>query len=218
MVHLPELLPIVLVPGGFYDDPKVTATDFWVSSGVAGALGRLGVEFTLHERPELPRSWTEEADALADTIQRAGYERAGIVAGSNGCSAALRLVIEHPELAARTMLCWPATASDPVVDELARIIITDAHDADVASELLDGAPVRGVTADALAEITNECVIYPSLPENKIHQRATVFELLDVVPGSILVGGSPEPPDDAFGAFVDSFAAMVAAFSRIEHDD
>jgi len=218
MVHLPELLPIVLVPGGLYDDPPVTATDFWVTSGVASALSRLGVEFTLHERPKAPRSWAEEADALAGTIRGAGYEKAGIVAGSNGCSAALRLAIDHPELTVRTMLCWPATAADPVIDELARIIITDAHDADVASALLDGAPIRGVTIEGLAALSHECVVYPSLPENKIHQRATVFELLDAIPDSILVGGSPEPPDDAFGTFVETFASVIAAFSRVEYDD
>jgi hypothetical protein len=43
-------------------------------------------------------------------------------------------------------------------------------------------------------------------------------LLDAIPGSILVGGSPEPPDDAFSGFVDTFANVVAAFSRVEHDD
>ena len=218
MVQLPELLPLVLVPGGFYDDPPMTANDFWVGTGVAAALGRLGVEFTLHERPSEPRSWSEEADALAKTIRGAGYDRAGIIAGSNGCSAALRLTIDHPELSARTMLCWPATAGDAVVDELARIIIADTHDAAVAADLLDGTPVRGVSVAALAALTGECVIYPSLPENTIHQRGTVFELLDAIPGSILVGGSPEPPDDAFATFVETFASVVAAFSRVEHDD
>ncbi len=207
-----------MVPGGLYDDPPMTANDFWVSTGVAAALSRLGVEFTLHERPLEPRSWAEEANALAKTIREAGYDKAGIIAGSNGCSTALRLAIDHPELIARTMLCWPATSSDPVVDELSRIIITDTHDADVANDLLDGAPVRGVTVDALAALAGEYVIYPSLPENRIHQRATVFELLDAIPDSILVGGSPEPPDDAFAEFVETFASVVAAFSQVEHDD
>ena len=218
MVHLPQLLPIVLVPGGLYDDPPMTGHQFWVESGVAPALAHLGVEFTVHERPLHPSSWAEEAAAINATMDRAGYDRAGIVAGSNGCSAALRLAIDHPGRVARAMLCWPATAGDPVVDELAAIIIADAHDANVASDLLTGTPIRGVTPTELAAIGLECVVYPSLPENKVHQRVTVIDLVDAIPDAILVGGSPEPPDDAFGDFLDPFAAVVAAFARIEHDD
>ena len=218
MMHLPELLPIVLVHGGLYDDPHMTAADFWVATGVAGALSRSGVEVVIHERPTEPTSWTQEGAALAATIEAAGHERVGVIAGSNGCSAAVRLMLDRPDLVARTMLCWPATAGDPVVDELARVIIADTHDDDVAADMLGGFPIRGATGDELAALEHEVVIYPSLPENKIHQRATVFELLDVIPDAILVGGSPEPPDDSFAEFLEAFTAVVAAFSRIEHDD
>lgn len=218
MMHLPELLPIVLVPGGLYDDPPMTGADFWISTGVAGALSKAGVEVMVHERPTEPRSWAEEAEALAATIEAADHQRVGLVAGSNGCSTAMRLVLDRPELVARTLLCWPATAGDPVVDELARVIMADTHDDAVAAALLDGSPIRGVTRDELAELSHEVVIYPSLPENKIHQRATVFELLDAVPDAILVGGSPEPPDDGFAEFLEPYVAVVSAFSRVEHDD
>ncbi len=218
MVHLPQLVPIVLVPGGLYDDPPMTGAEFWGASGVASAIARAGVEVVVHERPSTPRSWVEEAAALAETIDRSGHERVALVAGSNGCSAALRYVLDHPGRAARTMLCWPATAGDPVVDELARIIISDTHDADIAAGLLAGSPVRGVTPDELATLDHECVVYPSLPENKIHQRTTVIDLVEALPNAILVGGSPEPTDDAFADFLDTFTNVVAAFSRIEHDD
>ena len=218
MVQLPELVPIILVPGGLYDDPPMTGVEFWGATGTAAALAALGVDFSIHERPASPRSWAEEAAALADTVDRAGHDRVALVAGSNGCSVALRYLLDHPGRAARTMLCWPATAGDPVVDELARIIITDAHDEAVARDLLAGAPVRGVTVDELATLDHEVVVYPSLPENKIHQRTTVIDLVGVVPNAIIVGGSPEPTDDAFVEFVDTFAAVIAAFSRIEYDD
>lgn len=219
MMQLPELLPIVLVHGGLYDDPPMTGTTFWVTSGVAGPLARSGVEVIVHERPLEPTSWVEESEALAATIEASGHQRVALVAGSNGCSAALRLVIDRPDLVARTMLCWPATASDAVVDELARVIIADAHDDQVAAELLEtDAPVRGVTVAELSALEHEIVIYPSLPENKVHQRATVFELLDVIPDAILVGGSPEPPDKTFPEFVDTYIAVLTAFSRVEHDD
>lgn len=218
MMHLPELLPIVLVHGGLYDDPPMTASDFWIASGVAGALSKNGVEVILHERPAEPTSWDDERDALVATIEATGHERVGLVAGSNGCSTAMRLVLDRPELVARTLLCWPATAGDPVVDELARVIIADTHGDDAAAALLDGMPLRGTSSEELAAVDHEVVIYPSLPENKIHQRSTVFELLDVIPDAILVGGSPEPTDAAFADFLEGFASIVTAFSRIEHDD
>lgn len=218
MMHLPELLPIVLVHGGLYDDPVMTAADFWIATGVAGALAKSGVEVIMHERPTEPASWAEESEALAATIEAAGHQRAAVVAGSNGCSAAMRMVLDRPGLAARTMLCWPATSGDHVIDGLASVIIADVHDDAVAAELLAGAPIRGVTPEELAALEHEVVIYPSLPENKIHQRVTVFELLDVIPDAILVGGSPEPLDDTFGDFLDEFVAVLKAFSRVEHDD
>lgn len=218
MMHLPELLPVVLVHGGLYDDPPMSSANFWVVTGVAGALSRSGVEVVLHERPTEPTSWMEESEALAATIKASGHERVALVAGSNGCSAAMRLVLDRPELVARTMLCWPATAGDPVVDELARVIIADTHDDQVAADMLDGFPIRGAAGDELADLEHEIVIYPSLPENKIHQRATVFELLDVIPDAILVGGSPEPTDDSFADFLEAYVSVLTAFSRIEHDD
>jgi hypothetical protein len=130
----------------------------------------------------------------------------------------LRLLIDEPERVARVLLCWPATPGDPVIDELARIIISDTHDTAVADELLTGAPIRGVGRDELPSVCGECVVYPSMPENKVHQRATVIDLVESIPGAILVGGSPEPTDDTFTDFLDSFVAVVTAFSRVEHDD
>lgn len=176
------------------------------------------VEVLVHERPPEPTSWAEEADALAETIEASGHERVALVAGSNGCSAALRLLVDRPELVARTLLCWPATAGDPVVDDLARIIISDVHDANAAAALLAGSPVRGVTADELAAIDGEVVVYPSMPENKAHQRSTVTGLLTTIPGVMLIGGSPEPFDDAFADFVDGFVNIVEAFSKLQYDD
>lgn len=218
MVHLPESLPVVLVHGGLYDEPPMTGQSFWVDSGVGPMLTRRKVEVLIHERPGEPTSWADEAELLVSAIEAAGYERVAVVAGSNGCSVALRLLIDRPELVARTMLCWPATAGDPVVDELARIIITDVHDADVATQLLAGRPIRGTTADELGAIDGEVVVYPPMPESKAHQRSTVTELLSTIPGVMLVGGSPEPYDDAFPEFLEGFVNVVEAFSKAHYDD
>ena len=218
MIHLPEPLPVVLVHGGLYDEPLMTGRSFWVDTGVVPMLERRNVTVLVHERPAEPTSWNEEADALAATIEAAGYDRVALVAGSNGCSAALRLLVSRPELVARTMLCWPATAGDPVVDELARIIITDARGEKAADALLEGHPIRGLSRDELIAIDGEVVLYPSMPENKVHQRATQTELLTTIPGVILIGGSPEPYDDAFPEFVEGFVNVVEAFSKAHYDD
>ena len=218
VLQLPENLPVVLVHGGLYDEPQVTGASFWIDTGVAPMLNGRNVEVIVHERPVQPTSWVEEAESLAATIEQSGHERAAIVAGSNGCSVALRLLLDRPELVARTMLCWPATAGDLVIDGLARIIITDAVGDDAADALLDGFPIRGTTAEELASISGEIVLYPSMPENQAHRRSTQTELLNTVPGVILVGGSPEPFDAAFSEFVGGFVDLVEAFSKVHADD
>lgn len=218
VLHLPETLPVVLVPGGLYDDPPVTAQWFWVETGVAPMLQRRKVDVIVHDRPISPKSWEQEASALEATIAGAGHDRASLVAGSNGCSVALRLMLDRPDLVARVMLCWPATAGHPVIDGLAHTIISDVHDDAAATALLTGSPIRGVSADELSSIAGEVVIYPSMPESQAHQRSTVTELLSSIPGVMLVGGSPEPFDDSFADFVEGFVDLVEAFSKVHHDD
>lgn len=181
-------------------------------------LGRRNVDVLVHDRPTDARSWSEEAEALAATIAAAGHSQVALVAGSNGCSVALRLMLDRPDLVARTLLCWPATAGHPVIDGLAHTIISDVHNAHVAEQLLKGAPIRGVSVDELAAISGEVVVYSSMPESQAHQRSTVTELLSTIPGVMLVGGSPEPFDDAFADFVEGFVDLVEAFSKIHHDD
>ena len=218
MVHLPESLPVVLVAGGLYDEPPITAQWFWTETGVAPMLARRHVEVIVHDRPATPTSWEEEAVALAATIEDGGHEQVALVAGSNGCSAALRLMIDRPELVARAMLCWPATAGNPVVDDLAEIIISDAKDKATAQRLLSGYPIRGTTREELAALDTEIVLYPSMPESQAHQRSTITELLSTVTGIMMVGGSPEPFNDEFAEFLEGFVDLVEAFSKVMHDD
>jgi len=218
VVHLPESLPVVLVAGGLYDEPPVTAQWFWVETGVAPMLARRKVEVVVHDRPQAPMSWDEETAALLATIENAGHDRVALVAASNGCSPALRLMLDRPELVARTMLCWPATAGDQVIDGLAQVIISDVHDAATADRLLAGSPLRGVEREEMGTITGEVVVYPSMPESQAHKRSTITELLSTIPGVMLVGGSPEPFDDAFADFVEGFVDIVEAFSKVMHDD
>ena len=215
-MRLPERLPIVFVAGGFYDKDRVTAEQFWTSSGVTGRLAHRHT--VLHERPTEPWSWGEEADALTATIEAAADGPVAIIAGSNGCSAALRVTLERPELVARLMLCWPATANDEVMDGLARVIIADVHDETVAEQLLDGEPVRGVTRAEIATINADVAVYPCLPENKAHQRHTATDVVGAIPGAMLLRGGPDPIDTAFGDFADGLAELIDVFTTVADGD
>lgn len=210
------MLPVVLVHGGLFED--ISPESFWDEPGITAALRARGHTVAAPQRPARPHSWSEEGDALARAIRAHGFERALVVAGSNGCSAAIRAALQHPQLVERLMLCWPATAGDPVIDELARVIITDAAGPEVARELLTGEPVRGSTAVELSTVQVPAVLYPSMPENKVHQRKTVMALAEALPEPILIGGSPEPTDEQFGPFTDGFADLVVELAIVDPDD
>ena len=210
------MLPVVLVHGGLYEG--MTSREFWADTGVLGELKSRHLRVLAPQRPAQPQSWDEERRSLLEAIDAAGYDRVALVGGSNGCSAAVRLAIENPDRVVRMMLAWPATVGDPVVDELLSIIITDEADDAAARELLSGETLRGVTDAELGGLDLPVVVFPSLIENQVHQRHTLMGILANVPDSFLVQGSPEPPDDQFPEYRDTFISMVAEFARVEHDD
>lgn len=216
MVHLPIKLPIVLVHGGLYED--MTVDDFWGQSGVLGELRARHLTALAPQRPSQPASWSEEATALLAAIDEAGHERVAVVGASNGCSAALRLAIDHPDRVARILLAWPATAGDPVVDEVMRVVIADASSPETAAALLAGGVVRGVNDTELAELDIPTVIYPPLVESQSHQRRTLMGILSSVSGSFMVAGGSDPLDADFADHLDTFVTIVEEFSRIEYDD
>ena len=155
---------------------------------------------------------------MLEAIDAAGHDRVALVGASNGCSAAVRLAIENSDRVARMMLAWPATAGDPVVDELLKVIVADEVDEAAARNLLSGETLRGLSDAELGELDMPVVVLPSLIENQVHQRHTLMCLLAKVSGSFLVPGSPEPPDEEFPEHLDAFVTMVAEFARVEHDD
>ncbi len=210
------MLSVVLVHGGLYDG--MNAQKFWADSGVIESLRAVGVDLVAPNRLRQPSSWKAEGDWLATAIEAGNRSGVAVVAGSNGCSAAVRLALDHAHLVERLMLCWPATAGDPVVDELARIIITDEKTEEAAQNLLAGEPLRGTTKSELAQLQMPCVIYPTIPENKLHRRRTVNALMESLGGAILLGGSPEPVAEEFTAFKDSFVRVIGEFAIVEDDD
>jgi pimeloyl-ACP methyl ester carboxylesterase len=46
---------------------------------------------------------------MAAVVRTAASERVHVVAGSNGCSTAVRLALEYPDQLRSLTLCWPAT-------------------------------------------------------------------------------------------------------------
>ena len=103
--------PVLLVHGGLFD--PMDGERFWKNPGIVEDLaagyrtllpgrrfsgGRTTAPFAVH-------SWDVEADDVVAVLHAAGVEQADVVAGSNGCSAAFRLVLVYPHLVRSLVLC-----------------------------------------------------------------------------------------------------------------
>lgn len=201
-----KVTPVVLLPGGLYED--MDAVRFWKEPGVVSALESHGLEVLLVDRLPRPTSWEEDAAAVAAKIADAGGEGASVVAGSNGCSTAVRLAIDHPHLVSRLALCWPATAGDEQVDARARSAIASQEGAAVADRLLTGDTLRGVADAELGQLSVPALIIPAEPENPAHRHATAFALSELLPESHVAPGCPESPRSEFGSFREAFVETL----------
>jgi pimeloyl-ACP methyl ester carboxylesterase len=106
----------LLVHGGLFD--PMDGARFWIAPGVADDLAVAGYRVLTPDRRYSvgrttsvfrPHSWDIEAADLATLLAAAGGAPAHVVAGSNGCSAAIRLALTRPECVRSLTLCWPAT-------------------------------------------------------------------------------------------------------------
>ncbi len=215
-MHLPQLLPVVLVHGGLFED--MNPTKYWIDSGVTEALAATTTRFIAPKRPAEPTSWQQESDVLLAAIEKAGFDQVALVGASHGCSAAARLAVDHPNRVGRLMLAWPATAGDQVLDDLARIVIEDQVGAEAADDLLAGETIRGVTDTELANLAMPLVVFPSIPASHAHQRDTATRIVQAQPEALLAGGSPDPLDKQFAEHLDEFLRILQVVSVIEHDD
>ncbi|AGL20123.1 alpha/beta fold hydrolase [Actinoplanes sp. N902-109] len=165
---------ILLVHGGLRE--PMDAERFWVRPGIVAGLGDLGVlaPDRLADAPD----WDAEADHLAGQLPGA----ATVIAGSNGCSAAVRLAVRWPGLVRRLMLAWPATPRPR---------------GDLPVALTAGETLRGVLDAELRGLSVPVRVLPSVPENAMHERRTADALLALIPGATAVPGSPEPPHPDF---------------------
>ncbi len=163
---------ILLVHGGLRGE--IDSQRFWVDPGIVEDLEAAGYEVLAPDRLANARSWVEEGDRLRQFVIG---DPAVVVAGSNGCSAALRLALDHPGAVESLVLCWPAT---PAPDET-----SDA--------------IRGVADSELVTIAFAVAIIPSEPSNLHHQTRTVAALGRLIPHAVVLSGSPESPHPDFPA-------------------
>lgn len=181
----------------------MTGARFWKVPGVVESLEGLGHEVVTPERLRRPATWVEERFHLARQL---GAEVDAVVAGSNGCSAALRLVLDHLEMA--VVLCWPATRS-AAADVVARQAFAAANvDAVVQDALLAGDTLRGVSDHELRHLSGPVSIVPSEPENPLHARVTAERLAALIATARMRAGSPEPPNPLFAQHRASFVNEI----------
>jgi pimeloyl-ACP methyl ester carboxylesterase len=115
---------VLLVHGGLHE--RMSGARFWTGPGITGALVTAGYRVILPDRrwsggateaPLVPHTWTLEAEDLAAVLRHLGAGPAMVVAGSNGCSAALRLAVDRSDLVAGLVLAWPVAPRDRRLEE-----------------------------------------------------------------------------------------------------
>ena len=186
---------VLLIHGGLHE--SIGPDEFWHDPGVVAGLKGAGLEVVAPVRLMAPISWVEEVEHLRSTLPASQF-RWSVVAGSNGCSVAVRMTVDHPEMVDALVLCWPATAEDPDVDRFERAPI----------EMLRGDTLRGVSDAELSRISVPVTIIPSDPPNKYHQATTVDRLLSLIPGAKSTRGFPESPRPEFSSHRPAFVATL----------
>lgn len=149
---------VLLVHGGLFD--PMDGARFWRAPGVVSDLVAAGYRVLTPDRrfhgrtmaPFAAHSWAREASDLLAVLGHAGLERVHVVAGSNGCSAALRLALLAPKTVASLALCWPAAPRDEALD--------------AAFELSAGAAERQGPAAYLAALRDMSIPRPGEIETR----------------------------------------------------
>jgi pimeloyl-ACP methyl ester carboxylesterase len=142
--------PLLLGHGGLHE--RMNGPRFWTAPGVAGPLATAGYRVLLPDRrwsggateaPVAAHTWTLEAEDLAGVLRHAGAGPALLVAGSNGCSAALRLAVDQPDLVAGLVLAWPVAPRDRLLEaafERSAAFVASAGPVAYLDELRAGVP------------------------------------------------------------------------------
>lgn len=201
-------MTLLLVAGGLWDD--MTADGFWVRTGVVAGLVERGQRVLAPDRPYRAPSWSVEAQALSDEVPEAAS--VSVLAGSNGCSAAVRFALAEPGRVDALILAWPPVAGDPEVDQWQRQTFVDGGATDaVIDELLAGETLRGATDADLAAISVRTAIVPSSVDGRIHPWRTADALCRLIPGAVRLPACPESPRPTFPAHRNDFLDAVTEF-------
>jgi pimeloyl-ACP methyl ester carboxylesterase len=191
---------VMLIHGGLYE--SIGPEEFWHEPGIVAGLEMAGYRVITPRRLTTPRSWSDEIEHLRDSIPSVPSQWS-LVAGSNGCSVAVRMAVDCEGLVSRLVLCWPATAGDPELDK----------SENAPAEMLRGGTLRGVSDAELAGISVPVTVVPSDPPNRYHQASTARRLLFLIPGATSTRAFPESPRPDFaehrGEFVDTLVSLLA---------
>jgi len=199
---------VLLIHGGLWEE-SMDAERFWAAPGVSMGLEHAGFMVLAPTRLRQPSSWDDEVQHLVPVLPE---RPVAVVAGSNGCSVAVRLALAFPDRIGRLLLAWPATAGDPGVDARTRIGLADLGASErTIDTLLDGGTMRGVTDSELSTLTMPTGILPAEPENPFHQRHTADALRRLLTDSEELPGCPEPPRPDFAPHLDRFLTSVTRF-------
>ena len=200
---------VLLVHGGLWGE--MDARRFWVLPGVVAGLRELGWTVLAPDRLVRAESWAADADHLSGALPDGPVT---VIAGSNGCSAAVRLALSRPESVRGLLLAWPATGGDPAVDARTRDALRAGEAAvSTVDTLLAGETLRGVSDVELRRLRPPIGVLPSVPENPYHQHRTAEALVRLAPDAVSLPGGPEPPQPDFATHRPAFLATVDRFLR-----
>jgi pimeloyl-ACP methyl ester carboxylesterase len=204
---------LLLIHGGLWED--IGADWFWRRPGVVTGLERLGFTVVAPDRLRRPPSWTADADHVrAVAAVAAGEdEPLTVIGGSFGCSVAVRLALDSPDLVARIVLAWPAAVTDQFTTirfraSLARL----GAPARVLDALLGTGTLPSATDAELGALRVPVGVIPAVPPDPFHLRGPVDALLRLVPSAVELPGCPEAPRPEFPPHLESFLASVAGFA------
>jgi pimeloyl-ACP methyl ester carboxylesterase len=208
---------VLLIPGGLWED---TGADwFWRRTGVVEGLERRGFTVLAPDRIGRAANWAVEAALLAEAVAEAVADTGAdtgaaltMLGGSFGCAAAVRLALDHPGLAGRLVLAWPASLSDKFTATRVRAnLIRLGARRSVLDALLGGQTLPSATDAELRTLAIPVAVVPSSPPNALHPRSAADALLRLLPSAVELPGTPEAPRPEFAPHLESFLDAVTSF-------
>jgi pimeloyl-ACP methyl ester carboxylesterase len=200
---------LLLIHGGLWED--MDAERFWRRPGITGGLERRGFTVIAPDRPRRAPSWAADAEHVASFLSATPVT---VVAGSNGCSVAVRLALEHPRSVSRLLLAWPAGQTAPGVRARIRSMLASLGAPPATVEALTGGETLPCATDQeLATLSMPAAVIPS-PPNPYHHRDTDDSLLRLLPHAMEFPGCPESPRPEFPPHLESLLDSITAFAGL----